>query len=325
MMGKVFGTVLCAGMLLSLGVALPVSAAEFPSWAYPDRASPAQPAPPDGGPLITVPDSDAAFTLAQIRDPDNIADWHPNDHSAMPEIVAKGDPLRRQGIRGACGFCHTPSGAGRPENAAISGLAPAYFKQQIINFRNGDRQGSASYREPQNYMIQFAQVITNAEIEEAAAYFASIEPTSFVTVIESETAPKTISPGFFLALDPAGGSEPLGRRIIEVPDDLERFEHRDPRTTFTAYVPMGSLARGEELVSGGGAKTIACAICHGEGLKGLGDVPHIAGRSPSYIMRQLYDMKTGTRAGSAQLMAQVVANLELDDMIAITAYVASLD
>jgi cytochrome c553 len=323
MMRKCFGAVLFTGMLLSLGVALPVSAAEFPSWAYPDRDSPVQPAPPDDGGLITVPDSDAAFTLTQISDFGDIADWHPNDHSAMPEIVAKGGGT--QGIMAGCGFCHTPSGAGRPENAALAGLPPAYFKQQIMNFRNGDRQGSVSYSLPRNFMIQFAQAITDAEIEEAAAYFASIEPTSFVTVIESETAPKTISPGFFLARDPDGGSEPLGRRIIEVPDDLERFEHRDPRTTFTAYVPMGSLARGEELVSGGGGRTIACAICHGEGLKGLGDVPHIAGRSPGYIMRQLYDMKTGTRSGSAQLMAQVVANLELDDMIAITAYVANLD
>jgi cytochrome c553 len=314
MMRKRFGTVLCTGMLLSLGVALPVSAAEFPSWAYPV-------APLDDGPLITVPNSEAALTRTQIGDFFNVADWHPNDHPVMPEIVAKGREIATL----ACGFCHTPSGAGRPENAALAGLPPAYFKQQIINFRNGDRNGSEPNNVPQHFMIQFAKAITDAEIDEAAAYFASLEPASFVTVIESETAPKTFNAGGIFALDPDGGSEPLGRRIIEVPDDLERFEHRDPRTPFTAYVPMGSLARGEELVSGGGGRTIACAICHGEGLKGLGDVPHIAGRSPSYIMRQLYDMKTGTRAGSAQLMAQVVANLELDDMIAITAYVASLD
>ena len=320
-MRKFLGVVLSSGIYFLLSVAMPSGAAEFPNWAYPVNTSPGQPAPPDDGSLIRVPDSDAAFTRTEITQRFNIADWHPGDHAEMPKVVVNG---RAPEMRG-CGYCHTPGGAGRPENAALAGLPPGYFKQQVINFRNGDRQGSESKRNPQNLMIEIAKLVTDEEIEEAAAYFASLKPASFVTVIESETAPKIINAGSILALNPDGGVEPLGCRIIEVPDDLERFEHRDPRTPFTAYVPVGSLMRGEELVSGGGAgRTIACAICHGEGLKGLGDVPHIAGRSPSYIMRQLYDMKNGTRAGSAQLMTQVVANLEMDDVIAISAYVANL-
>lgn len=77
-------------------------------------------------------------------------------------------------------------------------------------------------------------------------------------------------------------------------------------------------------VSGG--CTIQCYICHGDDLKGLGDVPGIAGMSPFYMARQLWDIKYGARTGtSAALMLAVVANLTYDDVIALTAYVASLD
>jgi cytochrome c553 len=58
---------------------------------------------------------------------------------------------------------------------------------------------------------------------------------------------------------------------------------------------------------------------------GLADVPGIAGRSPSYMVRQIYDLQRGTRKGaSAPLMQPVVANLTGDDMVAIAAYVTSL-
>ena len=130
-------------------------------------------------------------------------------------------------------------------------------------------------------------------------------------------------------LDSDGGSEreALGQRIVEIPDDLERFESRDPRSTFTAYVPVGSLAKGEVLVTKGGpGKTIACAPCHGPDLKGLGPLPSIVGRSPSYMFRQLYDFGHGYRTVEwSPLMAQVVSNLDQDDMLAIVAYLASLD
>jgi cytochrome c553 len=41
-------------------------------------------------------------------------------------------------------------------------------------------------------------------------------------------------------------------------------------------------------------------------------------------MRQLYDFKSGARAGASGLMKPVVANLSQGDMIAITAFVSSL-
>ena len=110
-----------------------------------------------------------------------------------------------------------------------------------------------------------------------------------------------------------------------MPLDLERTELRDARSAFVAYVPAGSVAQGERLVTlGGGGKTIACGICHGADLRGLGPVPALAGRSPSYLVRQLYDMQQGVRKGQwAALMQEVVARLTLEDMVAIAAYAAS--
>jgi cytochrome c553 len=91
-----------------------------------------------------------------------------------------------------------------------------------------------------------------------------------------------------------------------------------------AYVPPGSIARGEALVSTGGGKTMPCATCHGRNLQGSGDVPAIAGRHPNYIVRQLWDIQNGDRGGpSAALMQPVVEKLSNDDMLAIAAYVAS--
>jgi cytochrome c553 len=101
-------------------------------------------------------------------------------------------------------------------------------------------------------------------------------------------------------------------------------DYRDPRTGFVAYVPNGSIAKGEALVTMGAGKTVACATCHGATLQGLGDVPALAGRHPNYIVRQLWNMQNGDRAGaSAALMRPVVEKLSNDDMLAIAAYVAS--
>jgi cytochrome c553 len=94
-------------------------------------------------------------------------------------------------------------------------------------------------------------------------------------------------------------------------------------------VPPGSLKKGEALVTGGttagGGKVTACTACHGADLRGLGPVPRLAGRSPSYIARQLYDMQHGNRAGTwTPLMAPIVANLADADLLNAAAYVASL-
>jgi len=120
-------------------------------------------------------------------------------------------------------------------------------------------------------------------------------------------------------------TEAIGMRIIETPQDPERTEIlRDPRSGFIAYVPAGSIKKGEALVNTGGSRTEACGVCHGAELQGLGPVPGIAGRSPSYIVRQMFDMQAGARHGEwADLMKPVVAKLTDEDLVNIAAYVSS--
>ncbi len=195
----------------------------------------------------------------------------------------------------------------------------------MLAFRNDSRPGSAPARLPQTIMIALAKAATESEIADAAAYFSVLPPKSFIQVIETAMVPKTIIAGWMLTLAPDGGTEPIGDRVIEIAEDFERFENRDSRTPYVAYVPVGSIQRGAELIAtGGGGKTVQCVTCHGPELRGLLDVPPLVGRSPSYLMRQLYDLKHGARKGGAtELMKPVVANLTEEDMVAIVAYLAS--
>jgi hypothetical protein len=103
-------------------------------------------------------------------------------------------------------------------------------------------------------MIELSKPMTVGEIEAAATYFSALQPRKRIKVVESDTAPKTNVAGLLWAAVETGEREPIGARIVEVPDDLLRFESRDPRSTFTAYVSIGSLARGETLVMGGSGK-----------------------------------------------------------------------
>lgn len=298
-----------------------IAADQPPPWAYPVNPPGIQPAPDDGMPR-KVPGSDASFTLTRIRDLFSAPDWHPGDHPPMPEIVARGS---KPGVF-ACGYCHLPNGLGRPENSSLAGLPAEYIVQQVLDFRSGTRKSSEPASLPINLMIALSKFVSDADLRIAADYFAALKPQSWIRVVETATVPKTSVAGWMLVAIEGGGSEPIGERIIEMPEDLERTELRDARSGFIAYVPPGSISSGETLVAtGAGGKTTPCGICHGSGLRGLGPVPALAGRSPSYIVRQLYDMKHGVRNGPwAPLMKSVVVNLSVEDMVAIAAYAASL-
>jgi cytochrome c553 len=278
-------------------------------------------APQDDGSPKHVPGSTQAFTLTQLRDGFNIADWFPDDHPKPPDVVMTG---RRPDAR-ACGLCHYPTGRGRPENAGIDGLPSAYFMQQIADFRHDLRKSAETRKANTATMTAIAKAMTDDEVKASAEYFASIKRSAWIRVVETASAPKTrLSGGMFLPLD-GTETEPIGDRIIEVPEHPDRTELRDPRSGFVAYVPVGSIKKGEALVTtGGSGRTIACGVCHGQDLHGLGPVPGLAGRSPSYQTRQLFDMQAGTRTGLwSDLMKGVVAKLTPDDMLAIAAYTAS--
>jgi cytochrome c553 len=301
-----------------------------PSWAYGFTAPPgpgatpepaAAPSPLDPT-LMHLSGSSLAFTQAQIRDDFGPADWYPGDHPPMPSIVAHG---RKPGIR-ACSRCHYANGKGRPENAPVSGLPYPYFVQTMADFKSGARKSADPRKANTNEMIGIAKAMTDEEVRSAAEYFSAMKWTPWINVVETETVPKTrISVGMFLPLE-GDEKEPIGQRIIEVPGNAEATEVlRDARSGFIAYVPAGTVKMGEQLVmSGGAGKTTSCAVCHGGDLQGLGPVPGIAGRSPSYVVRQLYDMQRGSRSGLwSDLMKPVVAKLSAEDLLAVAAYLAS--
>ena len=293
-----------------------------PAWAYPILPDSTAVVPMDPEPRH-VPDSQRTFVQRELTNRNGAApDWHPEDHPKMPPVVAQG----RQPDVLACGYCHLPDGSGRPENASLSGLTFNYLRAQLLAFRQGQREGSVPTRGPQVRMIALTKPLTDAEIDAAATYFAAIPPRSYQQVIETDEVPVTKVAGWILTPEPGNRREPLGARIVETSADYERFENRDSRNPYLIYVPRGSVARGRELVTtGAGGRIPTCASCHGPELKGLADVPRLAGRSPSFLMRQLCDIRNGTRSGGpSELMKPIVAALSEDDMTAIVAYLASL-
>jgi cytochrome c553 len=292
---------------------LPPPTPREPSWAFQviEKQLPAEDATPK-----TVPGSTKQYTPGQIDDLFNPPDWFPDEHPAPPAPVVKG-----QGDAMACGACHLMNGEGHPESAGFAGLPADYIVQQMADFRSGARKDFAMR------MDRISKALTEEQTRQIAQWFAALKPQKWTKVQEAAMVPRTmVGQGRMRFLQPGGGMEPIGKRIIVVPEDQERARHRDPHSGFIAYVPPGSLAKGKALVEkGGGGKTIACSICHGDNLKGLANIPRIAGLHPIYIARQLYLFKEGGRAGTdAPLMKKPVAQLTDDDIVNISAYVGSL-
>src|SRR5436309_1999316 len=135
MMRRLFGL---AGFVLALALApiVTYSAADYPGWAFgfstppPTGPAPAAERPrrerPPADKIFTLPGSDKRYKIGQIESPYNVPDWYPDDHPAMPDIVAKG--RMAAGIV-ACGLCHHPNGKGFTDTAGIAGLSEEYFIQ----------------------------------------------------------------------------------------------------------------------------------------------------------------------------------------------------
>jgi len=293
---------------------LPASAlGEDLSWAYPVTP---RPAPLDNLALKHVPGSAKAYTQAQIDDPFNAPDWFPDEHPPMPVIVAQGQKPLVQ----ACAYCHSTTGDGYPQTASLAGLSPAYLRAQMAQFRAGGRKGVLAAP-----MIAIAHAISEPDDLAASDYFAALHPRISTKVTESDVVPKShVGPGGMRFAEPGGETEAIGNRIIVLPEDESRSRSRDPHSGFVDYVPPGSVAAGEALVLSASSKTLPCAPCHGRDLKGLGEMPPIAGRAPIYTVRQLNDMKIGIRSGgSVAQMEAVVDKLGIEDMIAIAAYLGT--
>jgi cytochrome c553 len=303
-------------LLLSLaaiaGLTAVAFAADNPDWAYPETPPPQQ---LDDTVMKAVPGSSKQYTQKQIDDPFNPPDWFPDEHPPMPQIVAHGGtkPAGR-----ACALCHLPSGDGHPESASLAGLPDAYFRRQMESFKTGIRSNVRS-----GVMIAMAQVLSPEEVQSAAEYYTKLKPTpGYNKLVETDTVPKSaVGAGGMRFASPGDEKEPIGNRIINLPNDETEAKLRDPHSGFTDYVPPGSVVKGQALASGGNGKTVACSLCHGPDLRGNGSVPGITGRTATYIFRQLNDIQSGARNGlGVAFMKPAVANLTQDDMISLAAF-----
>lgn len=295
-----------------------------PSWVFPlNPPEPPNPPPFDAVSPLHVPDSKVSYTEAELHDLFKAPDWHPESHSAMPSIVAHGRPPDVY----ACGYCHTAGGQGRPENAPIAGLPVAYILTQLADFKSGERRSAfrGPYR-PTDLMIHTVKGASDEEMSTAAAYFAAQSLHSRVVVVETERVPRPRVVGWIYAAEEDGSSEPLGQRILEFTPDVVGHETRDDQMRYVAYVPVGSIDRGKQIAqTGSDSPANACNACHGPQLRGVGQIPPIAGRSPTYILRQLLGFQTGARSGTTGLpMRTVVKNLNIGAMIDAAAFAASL-
>jgi cytochrome c553 len=291
---------------------------KLPIWAYPDHFSDAASTATQ---LEHLPGSKASYSGEEIGDLFSVPDWYPDAHPPMPEVVVHG---RKPGVY-ACGHCHLPNGQGRPENASVAGLPADYIIQQMADFKNGLRKGSDPDMLSVTNMVKLSKSVTDDEVKLAAAYFSSIKLKPWIRVVEVEEAPKTKPQGGMMVVIDGAGSEPMGDRVIEVSENLQKTELRDPTSGFIAYGPKGSLEKGRLLVTTGlNGTTMACTMCHGQNLRGTGNIPSIAGRSPSQMTRQIIDFQDGARDGAlAPMMKGVVSKLTIADIVAITSYLAS--
>ncbi|MGB9429491.1 MAG: hypothetical protein WCC11_06380 [Gammaproteobacteria bacterium] len=293
-----------------------IQAAE--AWAFPVFPPPPDPhAPkPDPRTVLHVPGSKVTYTQAQFDHSDD-ADWFPQDHPPAPQIVRLGRKPARP-----CAECHLISGAGVPATASLDSLPKVYILEQVAAFRAGERGmgGPPTAHD----MVEEARALTPADLQQAADYFSSAKFVSRVHVVEIAYVPKTHWKFFVRVPDETGAREPIGERIIEMPVNFDDYARADNRADYVAYVPPGSIEAGAKIAARGVGAALSCESCHGAKLQGVGDIPYLAGRSPTYIVRELILFRTGKRTnpGAAPMRVEV-SHLTLKDMIDVAAYAAS--
>jgi cytochrome c553 len=303
--------------LLAVACSRPEPGPEL-AWAYPsgkDSVFPVSFSGPQHAP-------GSAITLTPDELGENPPDWFPEEHPPAPAIVARD---RKDG-QTPCAECHMIEGQGFPGSADLAGLPAAYIVEQVNAFKSGQRRSAQTDRTGTVEMIKVAQAVGDADLEAAAAYFASLPRRTRIKVVEADSAPKTWPDRFgWLNLAEGGVREPIAGRIIEVPDDPQRLFISDPRVAVIDYVPTGALGRGAVLVRSGGPGGQPCGVCHGPDLKGNGPAPPLAGRGAAYLARMLWDIRSGARNGaSVEQMQRPARGLTPAQITDITAYLASL-
>lgn len=271
----------------------------------------------------TAPGSRKSYTRTQLQDAFTPPDWYPQEHPPMPAIVAHGSRPQGQGPPLLpCALCHLPNGAGHVESASLAGLPAEYIARQFVDWRSGARKIAVGDARTIALLTAMKRAYSSEQVHAAAQYFASLRPRRWLRVIETQTAPTSAVDSQTLmrlaTLPPH--TDDIGERIVELPEEPIGLINRDSHSGFVARVPVGSIAAGRALVSAG-----ACGACHGPKLNGFTTAPPIAGRPPTYMIRQLWAFQNGGRtAAAAAPMRLVAGKLTPHDMLCIAAYLATL-
>ena len=194
----------------------------LPAWAYniPDKVQ-----PPSLRRLARSICREAPKSMTpKIASNANPPDWFPDEHGPAPRIVTGEGGVTMM----ACGACHLMSGQGHPESADIAGLPADYIVRQMSYFKSGARKDD-------DRMGPIAKATSDEDMRQAAEYFAAIKPILWVKVIETGRPPKTyVSAGArHRLLSPDGGTEPIGHRIIEIPE--RPVSNNESRSTLPLY------------------------------------------------------------------------------------------
>lgn len=282
-----------------------------PDWSTPARGEASEMV---DSKVFSLPDSIKKYTQAEVDNKFEAPDWRESDHAPMPAIVKFGKKPKVW----ACASCHLSTGAGHPESSRLAGLTADYIIQQLNNFSDGSRLDYSGH------MNRMAPLMTKKEKTEAANWFASLKPNTFIDVIETDSVPVTYVDDTRMRLVVEGGGlELINGRIIEVPENIGMVKLRAPEGRFLSYVPKGAILRGKQIVTTGGGKVAPCTACHGVDLRGTSIAPSLAGNFASYTVRQLHGFKSGVRASVE--MAPMASGLNDNDIVDVAAYLASLN
>ncbi len=212
---------------------------KLPIWAYPAHFTAGSGAPSTEPQHL--PGSKATYTKAEIGNIWVVPDWYQTPtrpcRKLCPTVVS------RMSIPAGIAIC--PTGKVAPENASVAGLSAAYIIQQMADFKSGARKGSDPEMLSVTNMEKLAKSATDEDVQAAAAYFSSIKLKPWIRVVEVEEVPKTKPAGGMMVVMDGGGNEPIGDRVIEVSENLEKTELRDPTSGFIAYVPR-AVSTGEK-------------------------------------------------------------------------------
>jgi cytochrome c553 len=110
--------------------------------------------------------------------------------------------------------------------------------------------------------------------------------------------------------------------------NLSKQDMLDLGAYFSAQKHSSQNSKGDSaLITKGKAVADAaiCTMCHLGGFSGQNEIPKTGGQHYEYVLKQLQDFKTKRRTNDAGNMTAVLRTISDEDLVAVAAYVASLD